>query len=137
MLRSAAASAMMVALALTTVACLTDVPLLAVEHQSARYVLATAAADVALAFFCALAAAPLWTLIVSALRAIRRNRALHRLWLLPVVIVGFATSLLLSDALYRPHTTPYVICAGGFGVALAAQALVARMDAGRARLLLL
>ncbi len=138
MLRGVAASVTVVAVALAAVAFVTDVPLLRLHDLSARTIVATAAVDGALAFFCALAAAPVWTAIVAILRRLRRSRSLlGRLWLVAVMAVGFATSLLLTDAFYRPHTAPYLICAAGFCLALAALALVATLEHERLRLLLL
>jgi hypothetical protein len=114
-----AASALTLALALAALAVATDLPLMMVHHAGLRALLADFAVDLSLASLLAvLGAAPLALAVSGLVRA----RGVRKSWLLIGVAPGAAVALFLTDALYRPHTAPYVIVALGFGAALAAMA---------------
>jgi Sulfatase len=132
--RVVAAAALVIAAALAALAALGDVALLRADDAGWRTVAATALADAALAYFCALAAAPAWSAAVAGLRRLKRGRfSLARAWPLVPALAGAVVSLLLTDAFYRPHPASYVIFAGGFGVALAAVAIAASIERRRLR----
>jgi hypothetical protein len=136
--RVVAATALVIAASLAALAALGDVTLLRADDASWRTIFATAFADAALACFCALAAAPAWSAAVDGLRRLRRGRfSLAHAWVLVPALAGTVVSLLLTDALFRPHTASYVLFAAGFGVALSAVAVAASIERRRLRRALL
>src|SRR5438552_1414558 len=114
-----AAAANTLAVALASVGTALDLALLLIRHAGAATEAATVGVEVSLAVFAGALAAPALALVACGMRR-TRGRGWELAWPASDFAAGTAIALLLTDALYRPHTTPYVILAAWYGGVLAA-----------------
>jgi Sulfatase len=125
-----AASAITLMAALGGLGMLLDTTLLIARHAAPATVGATAGVVASLAVFSAVLAAPPLALAAWAMRR-TRGGPWELAWPAAAFAAGIAAALLLTDAFFRPHTTPYVIVAAAFGAALGSLTAVMRLAAPR------